>query len=355
MTLLAGFGHTDEAGGAVSGVIAAGILPAAIEMMDAVTIEAAEAAVDANYPEDCGAVLIVELDGRGRAGRGRPRARRGDLPRARRAGDPDRLRPGGPLRRLAGAEGRVRGDGPDQPRLLRPGRRRAADEAAGVLRAIDELSRTHGLRVGNVFHAGDGNLHPLVLYDGRVEGEAARAEALSKQILEICVDAGGSITGEHGVGTDKACAMPLMFSEDDLAAMQRLRQGVRPARAREPGQALPDAAPVRRGAGAVPDAPAREGRACRPLLTPRILEHEPGDLTCIVEAGIRLSALRDALAVHGQRLSLDPPGDPTLAECLLDDLSGPLSHRFGTMRDLVIGDHGRAARRDCGRARAARS
>ena len=69
----------------------------------------------------------------------------------------------------------------------------------------------------------------------------------------------------------------------------------------------------------------------------RILEHEPGDLTCIVEAGIRLSALRDALAVHGQRLSLDPPGDPTLAECLLDDLSGPLSHRFGTMRDLVIG------------------
>lgn len=71
--------------------------------------------------------------------------------------------------------------------------------------------------------------------------------------------------------------------------------------------------------------------------SPRILEHEPGDLTCIVEAGIRLSALRDALAVHGQRLSLDPPGDPTLAECLLDDLSGPLSHRFGTMRDLVLG------------------
>lgn len=71
--------------------------------------------------------------------------------------------------------------------------------------------------------------------------------------------------------------------------------------------------------------------------SPQILEHEPGDLTCIVEGGLRLSALRDALAVHGQRLSLDPPGDPTLAECLLDDLSGPLSHRFGTMRDLVIG------------------
>jgi glycolate oxidase len=108
-----------------------------------------------------------------------------------------------------------------------------------VLRAIDELSRTHGLRVGNVFHAGDGNLHPLVLYDGRVEGEAVRAETLSKQILEICVEAGGSITGEHGVGTDKACAMPLMFGEDDLAAMQRLRRAFDPLGLANPGKLFP--------------------------------------------------------------------------------------------------------------------
>ena len=136
-----------------------------------------------------------------------------------------------------------------------------------VLRRIDELSREHGLRVGNVFHAGDGNLHPLVLYDGRVEGEAARAEELSQKILEACIDAGGSITGEHGVGTDKACAMPLMFGEDDLAAMQRLRRAFDPRGPREPGQALPDAAALRRGAGAVPRASAREGRACRPVLS----------------------------------------------------------------------------------------
>jgi glycolate dehydrogenase FAD-linked subunit len=108
-----------------------------------------------------------------------------------------------------------------------------------VLRAIDELSRTHGLRVGNVFHAGDGNLHPLVLYDGRVAGEAERAEELSKTILEICVEAGGSITGEHGVGTDKACAMPLMFGEQDLAAMQRLRRAFDPLGLANPGKLFP--------------------------------------------------------------------------------------------------------------------
>ena len=108
-----------------------------------------------------------------------------------------------------------------------------------VLRRIDELSQAHGLRVGNVFHAGDGNLHPLVLYDGRVDGEAARAEALSQQILEICIDAGGSITGEHGVGTDKACAMPLMFGEDDLAAMKRLRRAFDPLGLANPGKLFP--------------------------------------------------------------------------------------------------------------------
>ena len=267
MTLLAGFAHTDGAGGAVSGVIAAGILPAAIEMMDAVTIEAVEAAVGANYPDDCGAVLIVELDGACRAGRGRRRARRGDLPRARRAGDPHRLGSGRPAR-ASGAAGRPRsrrwaGSAPTTTSRTASCRGRSC--RACCARSTSSRAR-HGLRIGNVFHAGDGNLHPLVLYDGRVEGEAELAEELSKQILEICVDAGGSITGEHGVGTDKACAMPLMFSEDDLAAMKRLRGAFDPLGLANPGKLLPDAAPVRRGAGAVPDAPAREGRACRPVL-----------------------------------------------------------------------------------------
>jgi glycolate oxidase len=238
-TLLAGFGHTDEAGAAVSDVIAGGILPAAIEMMDAVTMEAAEAAVNANYPDGCGAVLIVELDG--------PLAQvEEDLARVEaicRANDAREVRIAADLddratvwrgRKAAfAAMGRISPDYYVQDGVV------PRTKLPSVLRAIEELSRLHGLRVGNVFHAGDGNLHPLVLYDGRVDGEAVRAEALSKKILEICIDAGGSITGEHGVGTDKACAMPLMFSEDDLAAMQRFRRAFDPRGLANPGKLFP--------------------------------------------------------------------------------------------------------------------
>jgi glycolate oxidase len=238
-TLLAGFGQMDEAGAAVSGTIAAGILPAAIEMMDAVTIEAAEAAVNANYPEHCGAVLIVELDG--------PLTQvEADLARVERICQENGAR-----------EIRVATDPDDRAKIWRG--RKAAFAAMGrisadyyvqdgvvprtklpeVLRRIEALSAEAGLRVGNVFHAGDGNLHPLVLYDGRVEGEAERAEELATKILVACVDAGGSITGEHGVGADKACSMPLMFGEDDLAAMQRLRRAFDPNGLANPGKIFP--------------------------------------------------------------------------------------------------------------------
>src|SRR5437868_5681646 len=238
-TLLAGFAHTDDAGAAVSGVIAAGILPAAIEMMDAVSIEAAEAAVNANYPEGCGAVLIVELDG--------PQQQvEADLARVEAICGENNARE---IRVATGAD--------DRAKIWRG--RKAAFAAMGrisadyyvqdgvvprtklpeVLRRIETLSQEAGLRVGNVFHAGDGNLHPLVLYDGRVEGEAERAENLANEILVACIDAGGSITGEHGVGSDKACAMPLMFGEDDLAVMKRLRRGFDPKGLSNPGKVFP--------------------------------------------------------------------------------------------------------------------
>ena len=135
-----------------------------------------------------------------------------------------------------------------------------------VLRRIAELEQEFGLRVGNVFHAGDGNLHPLVLYDEHVAGEPERARELADAILVACIDAGGSLTGEHGIGTDKACAMPLMFGRDDIEAMQRLRRAFDPAGPRQPRQAVPDPAPLRRGAGALPAASAREGRPCRASL-----------------------------------------------------------------------------------------
>jgi glycolate oxidase len=238
-TLLAGFDHLDAAGAAVSETIAAGILPAAIEMMDSITIEAAEAAVGAGYPEGCGAVLIVELDGV-------PAQVEEDLARVE------------AVCRASGAvEIRVATDPAERAGVWRG--RKAAFAAMGrvspdyyvqdgvvprtrlpeVLRRIETLSEEHGLRVGNVFHAGDGNLHPLVLYDGRVEGQAELAEQLAGRILEACVDAGGSITGEHGIGADKACAMPLMFGEHDLEAMRRLRRAFDPHDLANPGKVFP--------------------------------------------------------------------------------------------------------------------
>jgi glycolate oxidase len=238
-TLLAGFVSTDAAGGAVSDVIAAGVLPSAVEMMDALTIAAAEAAVAPGYPAGAGAVLIVELDG--------PAVQvEDDLALVERL-----------CRERAATEIRVASD-PGERALLWRGRK-AAFAAMGrispsyyvqdgvvprtrlpaVLRRIAELEAEHGLRVGNVFHAGDGNLHPLVLYDGRVAGEAERAERLAAAILDVCLAEGGSLTGEHGVGVDKACSMPRLFDPDDLEAMHRLRRAFDPAGLANPGKLFP--------------------------------------------------------------------------------------------------------------------
>jgi len=238
VTQLAAFDSTDEAGAAVSGIIAARILPAAIEMMDRLTIEAAEAAVHADYPA-AGAILIVELDGVAAQVEE-------DLAKL------DRI-----CRENGAWEIRTAADAAERALLWKG--RKSAFGAMGrisqsyyvqdgvvprtklpeVLRRIAELERDFGLRVGNVFHAGDGNLHPLVLYDEHVPGEPERARDLADAILVACIDAGGSLTGEHGVGTDKACAMPMMFGRDDLETMQRLRRAFDPAGLANPGKVFP--------------------------------------------------------------------------------------------------------------------
>jgi glycolate oxidase len=237
-TLLAGFDSTDQAGAAVSEVVAARILPAAVEMMDRLTIEAAEAAVHPGYP-DVGAVLIVELDGLAAQVEA-------DLAAVEEI-----------CREKGAVEVRVAADEAERALLWKG--RKSAFAAMGrvsrdyyvqdgvvprtrlpqVLRRIAELEREHGLRVGNVFHAGDGNLHPLVLYDARRPGQAERAQELAVAILDVCMEAGGSLTGEHGIGVDKACSMPLMFGPGDLEAMQRLRRAFDPAGICNPGKVLP--------------------------------------------------------------------------------------------------------------------
>ena len=238
-TLLAGFDGTDAAGQAVSAIIAAGVIPAAVEMMDALAIEAAEAAVHCGYPDGAGAVLIVELDG----------------PTSEVDAQFAQVRE---LCEKAGAfEIRIAAD--DAERALFWKGRKSAFAAVGrispdyivqdgviprtalpeVLRAIADLSASSGVRVANVFHAGDGNLHPLVLFDDAVPGQAERAEEVSGAILDLCLEHGGSITGEHGVGSDKAKHMPRMFTAEDLDTMQLVRCAFDPDGLSNPGKVFP--------------------------------------------------------------------------------------------------------------------
>ena len=236
-TLAAFFGSTQAAGEAVSAIVGSGAVPGAIEMMDQLSIQAAERMAHAGFPTDAGAALIIELDG----SEAEVEARFADVERF--CGE-------------AGAsEVRVARDAEEAGRFWKA--RKAAFPAMGriarsyyvqdgviprtklpeVLRRIAELGEEYGMRVANVFHAGDGNLHPLVCYDS--DEEAERAEELSGKILEACVEAGGSITGEHGVGVDKKRYMPKMFGEPDLAAFQKLRCAFDPHGLANPGKVMP--------------------------------------------------------------------------------------------------------------------
>ena len=238
-TLVAFFASTTEAGRAVSDIVAAGLVPGAMEMMDRLSIEAAEGAVQAGYPLDAEAALIVELDGSSHECE---------------TGFHEVVA----ICRTNGATGiRVAADEAERELIWKT--RKAAFAAMGrispnyyvqdgviprtrlpeVLGRIDELAAEAGLRVANVFHAGDGNLHPLVLYDAAVAGEPERAEQLAGAIVTACVDAGGSITGEHGVGVDKKRYMSKQFAEGDLDAFQRLRCAFDPGGLANPGKVMP--------------------------------------------------------------------------------------------------------------------
>ncbi|WP_326828586.1 FAD-binding protein [Streptosporangium sp. NBC_01810] len=238
-TLLAAFEDIERGGRAVSAIIGGGIVPAAIEMMDALAVEAAEAAVACAYPEGAGAVLIVELDGPAEEV-------------AHSFGEVTRI-----CRESGAFEIRVADDPAERAAIWRG--RKSAFAAVGrispayivqdgvvprtalpeVLARIDGLSREYGIRVANVFHAGDGNLHPLVLFDDAEPGAGERAEIVSGKILDLCIEHGGSITGEHGVGVDKSRYMTKMFSDDDLDTMQLVRCAFDPRGLSNPGKVFP--------------------------------------------------------------------------------------------------------------------
>ncbi len=237
--LVAFFDGIRAAGEAVSAIVSGGTVPGAIEMMDSLSIHASEQMAHAGWPEQAGAALIVELDGA-------PSELEAHFDEVAKL-----------CREHGATELRVAGDKAERDLFWKM--RKSAFPAAGrispnyfvqdgvvprtklpeVLGRIESLSAKYGLKVANVFHAGDGNLHPLVCYDGHTEGEAARAEELSGLILEACIEAGGSLTGEHGIGVDKKRYMPRMFEEPDLAAFQKLRCAFDPDGLANPGKVMP--------------------------------------------------------------------------------------------------------------------
>ena len=237
--LLIGFAAVEDAGACVAHVIAEGIVPAGMEMMDRPAIEAAEAFVNVGYPLDVEALLIVELDGP--------------------AAEVDLLVERVQAIAETHASTSCRASTSEQERLAFWAGRKAAFPAVGrispdyycmdgtiprrelprVLAAMSEMSARYGLRVANVFHAGDGNLHPLILYDANVPGELEQAEAFGNEILKLCVDVGGVLTGEHGVGLEKRDLMTYQFEDGDLEVQHRIKRAFDPLLRFNPGKVFP--------------------------------------------------------------------------------------------------------------------
>ncbi len=262
-TVMAGYDDLEKAGDAVARVLGSGLLPGAIEIMDALALEAATAAVATNFPNGAAAVMIVELEG--------PR----DLVEA----DSAKL---DALIQASGAFGVTVATTPQERAAMWKGRK-SAFSAVGrlspdfivqdgvvprsrlgyALRRIGEMASEAHLRVANVFHAGDGNLHPLILYNGRVAGELQRAERLAGGILELCIELGGSITGEHGVGMEKREFLGQMFSPADIDAFQRIRAALDPHRVANRGKMFPGR-----------EAPALAQRGLHPLEAQGLISRE---------------------------------------------------------------------------------
>ena len=365
-TVLAAYRDLRAAGDAVAAVVAAGLLPVAMEIMDELAIEAAESSVKPGYPS-VPALLIVELDGE------------------RACVDEDVARLREVIRASGATEVRATED-PAERALIWKGRK-SAFSAVGWLapdylvqdgcvprtklgEALEEIGRLAaraGLRVANVFHAGDGNLHPLILFDGRERGAVERAEALAGEILDLCVRLGGSITGEHGIGIEKRDFLPRMFDRPTLAAMRRVARAVDPLELANRGKMFPAHDGVARRDEPVSDAIRALQDAVRehPRVLPRgggskpalstppegvvplvvsglrgIVEYDPEELTITALAGTPVRVVQAALAAHGQHLPFDPPlarAGATLGGVVAAGTSGSGSHRHGGVRDFIIG------------------
>ncbi|CAA9284370.1 Glycolate dehydrogenase, subunit GlcD [uncultured Coleofasciculus sp.] len=238
--LLADFNSIEDAGAAVADIISAGIIPGGMEMMDNLSINAVEDVVATGcYPRDAVAILLIELDGlevevATNKHRVADICKQNGARNITTASDPETRYKLWKGRKAAfAAAGHLSPDYFVQDGVI------PRTQLVGVLQEIEELSQKYGYAIANVFHAGDGNLHPLILYDNAVPGALEKVEELGGEILRLCVKVGGSISGEHGIGSDKKCFMPDMFSEADLETMQWVRQVFNPKGLANPGKIFP--------------------------------------------------------------------------------------------------------------------
>lgn len=382
VTMLAIFESLIAAGEAVSGIIASGMIPATLEMMDRPIIRAVEQAVHAGYPLDAEAVLIIELDGMA-------------------AGMDEQVRQVTEVCREKGAIRFQVAQNEEERELLWAGRKGAFGAVASiapnkmvtdiavprtelpkVLAEVMEIGRRHGLDVGNVFHAGDGNLHPQLLFDDRDEDQVRRVMAADKEIAKLALKAGGVLTGEHGIGSQKAYAMPLMYAPQDLAAMRAIKRLFDPQSILNPGKVLPDPADAEThltapqlarelppGSGAVfavesyEEAAAalaeatREGRPVVPvggrtkvgglggslalesLRLDAVVDYDWENLTVTVQAGMRVADVQQALAEHRQFVPVTAPfaDEATIGGIIAANSNGPLRYGLGEVRDVLLG------------------
>lgn len=390
-TMLAIFDDLDEASQAVSDIIADGIIPASLEMMDNLLIQAVEQSMQAGYPRDAEAVLIIEVDGL-QAGmndqiqRIQAACRRNNVDSFQTAQDErERMLL---WRGRKGAFGAVAHLAPSKissdiavPRTVLP----------QVLHQIMELGKTYDLKIGNVFHAGDGNLHPQVLFDPRDPDQVRRAKQVDDELTQLAVDFGGVLSGEHGIGSQKRKWMTRMFGPAELSAMGRIKQAFDPHELCNPGKVLPEVedfspaepAPVPegdfaqsaeamcvqddegiwqpydseavtklltlaartgqrlaiRGAGTKSGSVAEDVQAISTLNLNHIPQLDTDNLTATVQAGIRLAELNQALVEEGQMLPLRPAHyeQATVGGVIATADSGPHRLLYGTARDLVTG------------------
>ena len=401
-TLLAEFGEVNDASHAVSAIIAAGVVPAALEMMDREIIRAVEASVfAAGLPPDAGAALLIELDGIEagidvEAERVRSICMEYGARSCRNARDEAERKQLWAARKGAfGAIGRITPDSMIQDAVVPRSR------LPEVLDAAYEIAGRYQLRIANVFHAGDGNLHPLICFDSRFAEQVLRVREAGRELMEVCVSVGGTITGEHGVGLDKREYLPLVFSDADMNAMLSVRAAFDPLGLCNPGKIVPmlrgcgeakaiaqplneplpatqrpvvDKQPrssfadivgdnyvssldksvlvspgsvdeiseiiklaAARGLGVMPEAKAEVIVSTARLN--QIIEHEPADLIAVAQAGVKLTEFNSKLNENGQWLPLDPPDDgrATLGGVVATGLGGAQQFGYGRSRGMVIG------------------